>query len=405
MKAYFNKKGSFAVFATMLFLALIMAMWAIINAAGEIAIASSINSFGHVWSKSILGEYDIELKNRYGLLAFYDNEYSVETKLKKYMDYSLDSKPYIDYETPKCSLDEYNLSNTSTLLGQIEIVSLEETSPVIKHYEDSSNVEGRYISNPCIIECLPSYNKADKLYVVSLANKIKSGASITSLMDNASIDKYIFNFFKDYMNMRDLGKTYFNCEVEYIITGEYSDLKLKESAGSKIELLRNVLNLFYLYNCQEKRDVALALATAVTPGAMALITQGVILETWAYAEAKNDMKILYDNKAVSLLKKDCNWALALENVFAIEGEDLVTKEEQKEYVAPQNIEGESYSNYLKILLCGITKETKLLRIMDLIQINMKYIYCDFFLIKDYNCGLKYNVVVNGHNYVFEDTYV
>ena len=42
--------------------------------------------------------------------------------------------------------------------------------------------------------------------------------------------------------------------------------------------------------------------------------------------------------------------------------------------------------------------------MDLIQINMKYLYCDYFLLKDYYTGLKFTMNVNGVEHEFEETY-
>ena len=163
-----------------------------------------------------------------------------------------------------------------------------------------------------------------------------------------------------------------------------------------------MLNLYYLYTCPQKRDSALALAQTFTPGATAFLTQAAILETWAFVEAYNDVKLLNDGRAVPLLKGDSNWALSLENIFNQDAESL--KDEEIRYILPQVIEGEDYENYLRVLLCGVPEETKLLRIMDLIQINMKYNYCDYFLIKDYYCGLNYNLRVNGIEYEFEDSY-
>ena len=151
--------------------------------------------------------------------------------------------------------------------------------------------------------------------------------------------------------------------------------------------------MYYLYTCPEKRESAMSLASTLTPGPQAVLTQAIILEAWAYMEAENDLKILYDNKTVPLLKKDCNWALSLEGMY------------DSEYVVPDKLEGLNYSNYLRILLCGMTENTKLLRIMDLIQINMKYIYCDYFLIKDYYSGLTFDLCVNGKVYEFEDSYI
>ncbi len=74
----------------------------------------------------------------------------------------------------------------------------------------------------------------------------------------------------------------------------------------------------------------MAAASAVTPGPAALLTQAVILELWAYAEAENDLKILYDKKTVPLLKDDTNWALSIENVLgngSLQTEESAEKED------------------------------------------------------------------------------
>ena len=406
MKMFFNKEGSFSIFAIFLFIASIFSLWIIIYAAGNIAIESTINSFGTLWGKSILSEYDLMLRDRYGLLAFYDNNKSVEDKLTKYINYSLEDKTYINCKNIECDLEEFSLLEIENFVDQIELIALAGTKPIVEIYEQADIKTTRRIESPWIIESLPSYGKTEDLYIYGLVNRIKEGISLEQVIKNSAIDKYIFVFFKDYMETRDLGQTFFNCEVEYIISGEYDDSGIKKDTGDKIVLLRNILNLYYLYTCQEKRDIAMALATSITPGAMAFITQGVLLETWAYAEAKNDLKLLYYNKAVPLLKDDDNWALTVENVFNTdENADTLTKEETEELILPKRVEGASYRDYLKILLQGVPEETKVLRMMDLIQINMKYIYCDYFLIKDYNCGLSYKLNINEIEYEFEDRYV
>ena len=153
----------------------------------------------------------------------------------------------------------------------------------------------------------------------------------------------------------------------------------------------------------------MTIASALTPGAAAVVTQAAMLEIWAYAEAENDMEILYDKKTVPLLKNDSNWALSVENVFggekpSTEEKDRFTDEQKNKYISPDIITGEDYDSYLKILLCGISEKTKLLRIMDLIQINMKFLYNETFLMKDYSMGLEYLITVNGREYGFDEHY-
>jgi len=248
--------------------------------------------------------------------------------------------------------------------------------------------------------------------ISSLVEKLKEGMSISSLIGEAAEDIYIFRFFKDYMDDRELGETYLNNEIEYILSGQPDDKKAKEKVRGNIMLIRNSLNLAYLYTCDEKRNAVMAAAEIISPGPGALAVQLIIMETWALLEAGNDMELLYDNKPVPVIKSDRNWALSLENVMlSFETGDgtagtviMQEKSESKKYTRPETEEGIYYEDYLKILTGALPREIKLLRIMDLIQINMKYLYCDYFVLSDYYTGLDFSVEVNGRTYEFSEVY-
>ena len=218
--------------------------------------------------------------------------------------------------------------------------------------------------------------------------------------------------------------------MEYLLTGKTDDARSLKSTATTLKLLRNGLNLAYLYSCSEKREAALAAAQLITPGPAATALQAVILETWAWLEAENDWKLLQDGKSVPVLKKDENWAITLDNVLESEFTDEPAGSEDPEagekadsggqsgekrkdenmdgsgtrYIKPQKIEGISYRMYLHVLLSGVSQETRMLRMMDLIQINLKYLYLDNFLLKDYYTGLKYEMNVNNKKYEFEEAY-
>ena len=59
---------------------------------------------------------------------------------------------------------------------------------------------------------------------------------------------------------------------------------------------------------------------------------------------------------------------------------------------------------LEALRRGITAKTRVLRMMDLIQINLKYLYHESFLLADYYIGLRYTLQINGKAYEFTETY-
>lgn len=408
-----DKRGSFAVFTVMAFFSITILLAAAIKSAGDSAISSAVCGFGRLWGKSILAEYDIFLKERYGLLAFMGDDISTARRIDFYKDYSLEGKEYIDSEAAECFLGGYALTETENLKDQIEKIVLSGLKPKKDSHSDASKEEeaiseNRYITGRWIIEGLPSYGKTEKSYLSELVSKIKAGISVSGITGNAATDRYISLFFKNNVEHKELKETYFRCETEYIISGELDDEKAAKETAKKIKTVRNMLNLYYLYSCAEKRELAMAAASAITPGPAALLTQAVILETWAYAEAENDMKILYDKKTVPLLKDDSNWALSMENVLAglgpNSGEDMREEPEGAAYISPEVMRGEDYSSYLSILLCGISEETKLMRIMDLIQINMKYLYNETFLLEEYNTGLRYSLKINGKNYEFDEHY-
>ncbi len=422
-ECFSNKRGSFAILAVMIFASMVILTFALIRASGQAAVDSAVKSFGVLWGKSILGEYDLYLKERYGIFGFYGNEYAVEEKITEYADYSFGEKDYISLDKVACSLDQHSLTLTENLERQIYHVVVYNIPPPQRQGEESygesygegygesyrGSYGGRYgereIEASWILGGLPSYGKTEKWYLTGIVKKIKEGVTAGGLVEQLAVDKYISKFFKEYNNHKDLPNTFFSCEIEYIIGGENSDERNKKDVSSKIKTLRNMLNLYYLYTCSEKREAALLLAEVITPGPAAVLTQAVILETWAYSEAVNDINILYDGKTVPLLKNDSNWALSLENVFNSDGtprEDA--GENKKRYILPQSLSGEEYGTYLRILLAGMPRETKLLRIMDLIQVNGKYTYVDSFLMAEYYGGLDYEMEVNGKIYTFRESY-
>ena len=164
------------------------------------------------------------------------------------------------------------------------------------------------------------------------------------------------------------------------------------------------MNLIYLYSCDEKRGAAAAAAQAATPGPAAVVTQALIMETWALLEAQNDLKILEDNKPVRFMKYDENWAVSLENVISVLFDDESGDGESPGYIRPESMDGMEYEEYLRILLSAVPEETRILRMMDIIQINMKYLYCGSFLLKDYYTGLEFSFGVNGRTYEFKEDY-
>lgn len=446
-----SKRGSYFVFVTMVFAAMIIFVFALIYAAGAKAIDSTADNLGRLWGRSILAEYDLKLQQRYGLFAFYGNDYDTGEKLEQYAEYSFSSKKYIEMGPVSASLEKYNICQADIFRKQIKDIVASANDPIQINIDDNETQSGQCKSNANsgksprydlsdvpviksqrIIKSLPSKGKEGGVNILSLVEKLKEGISISDITTEASDNIYIFKYYKDYLNDRNLGDTFFENEVEYIISGKLDDEKARKSVKTDILLIRNGLNLAYLYTSPEKRQITLAAAELITPGFMAYATQGLIMEVWAAFEASNDMKILYAGKPVPILKKDENWAISLENVLRdkfgidlnremddeeveeylddvkngtediLQGED--DEDEDVDYIKPEKFEGLEYGNYLRILVAALPQKARMLRMQDLIQINMKYLYCEYFLLADYFTGVDYEFKVNGRKHAFSESY-
>ena len=67
-------------------------------------------------------------------------------------------------------------------------------------------------------------------------------------------------------------------------------------------------------------------------------------------------------------------------------------------------EGESYEDYLNFFLYFMDERLKLMRVMDLIQINNRYLYYSDFLLRNYNAGVFFQMKLNGRYYEFNKNY-
>ena len=124
----------------------------------------------------------------------------------------------------------------------------------------------------------------------------------------------------------------------------------------------------------------------MTPGPAAAATQKALLAAWALAESVNDYRLLLDNHKVPVMKSEVTWAIDLDSVIANTSD---------KYVYTGVEQGETYEDFLRLFSSAMDGRVRLLRIMDLIQINMKYLYYHTFSLKEYSGGLRFQMTVNG----------
>lgn len=401
-----NKRGSAMVFLSFILSAMVLLTAAFVYIAREKALSGYGDGLFGLAARSILSEFNVELKDRYGIFVFEKNGTEVQEDIRNYMNYSLQPNDYARLEEVKIRFGDHSLGNPEVLkkqilddmkfaIGKAWPNQESEQNPVIK---DTKN---RTLRNRAIIESLPSRPlKEDFMGFTKWVKEIAAQiGSLEEIFDKTKehylIDRYILTHFRCKTVDLTGNPTFFGNEVEYILEGEYNNTKNYENVRRGLVLFRGALNAAYLYMDPERRAETLAAAELLTPGPAAAVTQTVIIGTWSLAEAENDALLLEKNKPVALFKDKKTWATDLESVL---------KNREKGCIDTGSKSGLDYDEYLMIFLHFQDEKTKLMRVMDLIQLNMKGTCDKDFLIKTCNTGFKLQGKLNGKEYSYDATY-
>ena len=176
--------------------------------------------------------------------------------------------------------------------------------------------------------------------------------------DKVFIQEYAFEKFKSFTDRMETPLSY---EIEYLLGGKGSDRENLSSVVKKLILLREISNVAFLYTNPEKRGEIASCASALSflllvPEGMTFV-QGVLAAGWAYIESIADVKILLSGGRVPLVKSSDSWNTQLSNL--------------KGNVDNHGGKGAEYEEYLRILLTSLPEEKLVLRIMDMIELNLR----------------------------------
>lgn len=143
------------------------------------------------------------------------------------------------------------------------------------------------------------------------------------------------------------------------------------------------------------------------------------MELWAAAESEYDVDTLVKGGKVPVLKTANTWKTDLSLVLSgdkfkgslnDEGLNLLDKNKGELINADgakggneQGI-GNDYEDYLLVLMVFVNENTRILRTMDLVQINMKYRYYEDFNFDEYYTGLSFSIKINSDEYEIKDQY-
>lgn len=248
--------------------------------------------------------------------------------------------------------------------------------------DDSAEEEDAVLRNRSVSDALPSVLagcREDIAFsgILSAVSKFPDLTDTGKITSEIYLDSYINSFFSCRTDEKT-EKSFFRNEIEYILYGSFSDAENGKKAGTSVYALRTALNMAYIYSSQTMLSQTLTLAESLTPGPFAPLTQLLIIAAWSALESFNDLQNLKEGNRIPLMKSESTWKVDLESV--------ASGEFRRGMIVNDSESGMSYRSYLMILLLAEDNETKLLRIMDLIQINMKGSDRSDFVFENMFCG-------------------
>lgn len=396
-----NKRGMVSVFVMIFSVSIISLATLFIGGTRAKAINSSVESLGHLWAKSILGEYTDKLYERYGIFAYKaKSPAEVDDKLNQLSEITFKGKRYIDCEGCNSSLYRYSLAELDNFQKQVNKAAVADKQKKFKDIElDVYNPSDRTISNDAIVAGLPSKGRLSSFSLSNFINKIKEIDDIKDVLKGGKDEllqmKYMKNHFQSAVSQSEDDDSFFKYELEYILAGKASDEGNLKSTRNRIISIREAMNIAYINQNPQMRDLALTIAELISSPAAAPATQQALIAAWAYAESVNDYSLLVHGKKVPLMKDDDSWAVNLKSIIT---------NPNPEYIDKDNEKGNTYNEYLQAMIFLTNKDNRLLRMMDLIEINMKYCYYGNFSISSHYTGIDYSMDVNGRTHNFSAEY-
>lgn len=158
-------------------------------------------------------------------------------------------------------------------------------------------------------------------------------------------------------------------EWEYILNGESSDRdNLKETVKSLI-MIREIANMGYLIQDQQKCIEAEELAVALMGWSMnppvVDATKWGILAAWAYSESILDVRALLEGRRIAWIKNAEQWTTGINQTGeAVDGFAMAKDCEN----------GWDYLKYLQFLICMKKDSVVNYRSMDIIEVNTNAMY-------------------------------
>lgn len=405
-----------------------------IGVSRKLVVSSECEAFGRLWVKAIMSEYDVHLLDDYSIMAYFGNDGEVTEKLEAYLDYSVRNRLDASIKGANADLTGYELGDPANfrkamergLAGSAVSELISGQGRTYRDLDDGNGFdeEGRVIKDRVVLDTLPSRGMGSTVSENTLTENARSYGDedgLLSALKGAGADVLMTGkCFDNHVTKADDKDHLFVNEWEYIINGSPDDEENYRACRQKLFIARNALNLISLYSDPKKIELIVTVAESITPGPLGILTQALIAEAWAALETEEDLDDLYNDRRVPVIKTAEQWKTGLGAVLDSSEVREKLDEESRELLDEKRDElpsvtgpletlaevryGLNYDEYLMIMIMAMSQNERLLRIMDLVQINMKYRYYRDFNLMEYYTGTRFTIEVNGKDHEFEDAY-
>lgn len=162
-------------------------------------------------------------------------------------------------------------------------------------------------------------------------------------------------------------------ELEYVLQGALEDRENLEKTVSQIFLMRQGVNFLQILQDGAMRQEARGLAAVITGAAgLSLLTDicaCFIMGVWAMGETLMDLRVLMRGGAVPLWKRKEEWKLSLEGLLHMGERKKLSETEEGFHDRREGVL--DYRDYLKLLLLMEDVRDKQMRMLDVIQMNIR----------------------------------
>ena len=268
-------------------------------------------------------------------------------------------------------------------------------------------------------EEVPLGNPADRIYSmagsdilyllkvntenISVANIHKENYISERNMENTAMTKnrqaddqlfldYLFEKMGNYKNVKE--DSYLHYQLEYIAQGETSDYENLKAAAERLLRWRFAVNASYILEDLGMNEEASAIAETLRAVQLKIefkepVTKS-ILYACAFMEAIGEVKCLLEGGRVEIEKS--SWHTGVEQV--VSGEILLDF---------SGSSGLSYGQYLACMLMLLSEDTRNLRSMDIMEMDIRYLTGNLYFSMDW-CVERYSAQILAEG-AFGDEYV